>query len=143
MIILGIDVGGTFVDFVLFDSGARQSSVLKRSRSQNVAETVVDGVKELSEVVGIDPADIDLVIHGTTVATNALLEHKGAKTGMLTQVSFLFNSSLSSGVIWVLNSSNIRRLTIFWRGGTPRSSRDCTIAPKRVLQCRISLRTRT
>jgi N-methylhydantoinase A len=85
---IGIDVGGTFVDFIYFDHETDRVEVVKASSGADLAGTVAEGVVTLCAVVGIRPADIDLVMHGTTVATNALLEHRGAKAGMITTEGF-------------------------------------------------------
>ncbi|HEV7564196.1 MAG TPA: hydantoinase/oxoprolinase family protein, partial [Solirubrobacterales bacterium] len=85
---IGIDVGGTFTDFVLFDSDAGEVSVLKLSSGGDTSATMVEGIGELCRQAGVEPRDLGLVIHGTTVATNAILEYKGAKTGMITTEGF-------------------------------------------------------
>src|SRR3954447_24914589 len=85
---IGIDVGGTFTDFVLFDSDAGEVSVLKMSSGGDTSATMVDGIRELCERAGTAPSDLGLVIHGTTVATNAVLEFDGATTGMITTEGF-------------------------------------------------------
>lgn len=85
---IGIDVGGTFIDFIYFDDEAERIDVLKTSSGGDVAATVADGMRQLCGVAGVAPANIDLVMHGTTVATNALLEHRGAKAGMVTTEGF-------------------------------------------------------
>ena len=85
---LGIDVGGTFTDFIMFDTDSQQSWVLKLSSGQDTAATVSDGIDQIASAAGTSPADIDLLIHGTTVATNALLEYEGAEVGMVTTEGF-------------------------------------------------------
>jgi N-methylhydantoinase A/oxoprolinase/acetone carboxylase beta subunit len=85
---IGIDVGGTFTDFVLFDSEASEVSVLKLSSGGDTSATMIEGIRELCDQADVEPADLALVIHGTTVATNAVLEFDGAKTGMLTTEGF-------------------------------------------------------
>jgi N-methylhydantoinase A len=85
---LGIDVGGTFTDFVLFDAETKVSRVLKLSSGVDTAATIIQGIGEITEQAGVTPADVDLLIHGTTVATNALLEYDGAETGMITTGGF-------------------------------------------------------
>ena len=75
MRVIGIDVGGTFTDFVLYDSDHSEPRVLKISSSANAAGA-------------IEPDQIDRVIHGTTVATNAIIERNGARTAMLTTAGF-------------------------------------------------------
>lgn len=82
MVKIGVDIGGTFTDFIAFDRvEVRIHKVL--STPQNPAEAVLRG---LSEVVGADEAKE--VVHGSTVATNALLERKGAKTALITTEGF-------------------------------------------------------
>jgi N-methylhydantoinase A len=77
---LGVDVGGTFTDLVLFDRDARQLRVLKTpSTTQNQSEGILAGIDRL----GIEPAKIDRMVHGTTVATNTALERDGAKMAVL------------------------------------------------------------
>jgi N-methylhydantoinase A len=85
---LGVDVGGTFTDLVLAapDGAALTRKVL--SSSGNYAEAIVQGVRELASAAGIAPDRIAELIHGTTVATNAILERRGARTGLLTTEGF-------------------------------------------------------
>jgi N-methylhydantoinase A len=85
---LGVDVGGTFTDLVLVSPGgvARTRKVL--STTANYAEAIVTGIRELSAQSGIAPRDIGEIIHGTTVATNAILERRGARAGLLTTEGF-------------------------------------------------------
>ncbi len=85
---LGVDVGGTFTDLVLVspDGVARTRKVL--STTANYAEAIVIGVRELASQAGIAARDIGEIIHGTTVATNAILERRGARAGLLTTEGF-------------------------------------------------------
>jgi N-methylhydantoinase A len=77
---LGVDVGGTFTDLVLFDRNAGQLKVLKTpSTAQNQSEGILAGIRKL----GIEPARIDRMVHGTTVATNTALERDGAKMAVV------------------------------------------------------------
>lgn len=85
MRIIGVDVGGTFTDVILVctETGAQYvHKVPSTPESQDIA--VTKGVTEILEKHHIDPHDVDLVVHGTTVATNAMLERKGAKVVLLT-----------------------------------------------------------
>ena len=86
---LGVDVGGTFTDLVLYDA---QSGRLEFAKSPstlgNQSLGVLIGVRQLVERLGIAPAEISFFIHGTTVATNALLERKGAHTGLIVTAGF-------------------------------------------------------
>src|ERR1700739_4876149 len=85
---VGIDVGGTFTDLVAVDDFGRATLTKVPSTPEDPSIGVLDGLKLLAENLGIEPATLlaetERVVHGTTVATNALLEHKGAKVGLLT-----------------------------------------------------------
>ncbi len=85
MKLIGVDVGGTFTDVVLFDSETNETAVHKvPTTSDDPSRGVMRGVLELCRSVAIDPGAITHVYHGTTIATNAVLEYKGARTGMIT-----------------------------------------------------------
>ncbi len=89
MIVLGVDVGGTFTDFVLADLEKQELTIHKTSSTPaNPAIGVVNGLKAICEKAGIRTDDIDSLFHGTTVGTNAMLEHDGAVTGMITNAGF-------------------------------------------------------
>ncbi len=85
---LGVDVGGTFTDLVLVgpDGVARTRKVL--SSSGNYAEAIIAGARDLLADTGAGAADVAEIIHGTTVATNAILERRGAATGLITTEGF-------------------------------------------------------
>lgn len=85
---IGIDVGGTFTDFVYFDDTTDTVNVQKISSGVDIAATIAGGIAELCAANGVDPSELDLVMHGTTVATNAILEFDGARTGMITTEGF-------------------------------------------------------
>ncbi|MEQ1805525.1 MAG: hydantoinase/oxoprolinase family protein, partial [Burkholderiaceae bacterium] len=84
---LAADIGGTFTDLVLETPGARHScKVLTTPRQPELG--VLQGMQRLLEESGVGPGDVGLVIHGTTLATNALIERKGARTALLTTAGF-------------------------------------------------------
>jgi N-methylhydantoinase A len=84
---LGIDIGGTFTDVALEWSGRRfTAKILTTSRAP--AEGVLTSVRAVITEAKIVPQDVELIIHGTTLATNALIERKGAKTALLTTEGF-------------------------------------------------------
>jgi len=86
---LGVDVGGTFTDIVLFNEKYKRFYITKiLSTPQDQTIGIVEGIKKVVKQVGISYNDISYFIHGTTVATNALLERKGAKTALITTESF-------------------------------------------------------
>ena len=85
MKLVGVDVGGTFTDIVFTDTDAGRTLVHKvPTTPADPSLGVLAGIGELCERHGVDPAAIDHVFHGTTIATNAVLEGKGARTGMVT-----------------------------------------------------------
>ena len=84
---VGIDVGGTFTDVVLEAGGARTSAkVLTTPRSPEAG--VIEAVREVLRKAGLRPGDVGLVLHGTTLATNAVLERRGARTALVTTEGF-------------------------------------------------------
>src|SRR6185312_5557826 len=86
---LGVDVGGTFTDLFLTDDGdQRQWRVKTPSTPSDPSEGVLSGVRRICEAAGIVPGDLGNVVHGTTVATNAVLESKGARVGLITTQGF-------------------------------------------------------
>ncbi len=89
MLLVGVDIGGTFTDLALYDSSDERLVVHKvRSTPDDPGRALITGIEELSERAGVAPAKLDGILHGTTVATNAVLEHRGARTGMLTTEGF-------------------------------------------------------
>ena len=86
---IGVDVGGTFTDLILVDEVAGKISVDKvPSTPSDPSIAVVAGVRQVCEKAGTALEDIDLLLHGTTVATNIALEHKGAEVGLITTEGF-------------------------------------------------------
>ena len=86
---LGVDVGGTFTDLALYDTDTDRLEFAKTpSTPVNQALGVAAGIRELMERHGVSPDRIDFFIHGTTVATNTLLERKGAKTALIVTAGF-------------------------------------------------------
>jgi N-methylhydantoinase A len=85
MYYLGVDTGGTFTDFALFDTRTRELATFKvRSVPSDPAAAVEAGLRRMRERLGVAPASIARFIFGTTVATNAILERKGAAVALLT-----------------------------------------------------------
>src|ERR1700751_5814871 len=86
---LGVNIGGTFTDLVVVDetTGAvRVGKVL--TTSKDPAQGVEHGVQGLLSEAGVEHGAIRAVVHGTTLATNALIERKGARTALLTTAGF-------------------------------------------------------
>src|SRR2546427_9107227 len=83
--LIGVDVGGTFTDLILMDEATGQVRIAKVPTTvRNQAEGVLAALRE----AGIAPAAIKALVHGTTTATNALLERKGAVAGLITTAGF-------------------------------------------------------
>src|SRR4029077_11520235 len=85
---LGADVGGTFTDLVLVAPDGRAMTRKVLSTTANYAEAVVRGIRELLAAAEATGGDIAEIVHGTTVATNAILERRGARTGLITTKGF-------------------------------------------------------
>src|SRR5438132_6371473 len=82
---LGVDVGGTFTDLIYVDDEAGRILVHKLATTpDDPAEGTVRGIRELTEQAGESPSSLDQVFHGTTIATNIVIEHNGATVGMIT-----------------------------------------------------------
>jgi N-methylhydantoinase A len=84
---LGVDIGGTFTD-VAMEVGRKLHSIKVLTTYAAPEQAILDGVQRVVRDAGIKMPDIDLIIHGTTLATNALIERKGAKTAFLTTLGF-------------------------------------------------------
>ncbi len=86
---LSVDVGGTFTDIVMFDDVKKKVYTTKvHSTPHDSSIGIENGIKKICKQLGIAPGEIAYFIHGTTVATNALLERKGAKTALVTTKGF-------------------------------------------------------
>ncbi len=89
MKLLGIDIGGTFTDFVLLDAARGELRTAKLLTDPAAPDGVVmKGIVRLLEKSGVPPAEIDYVVHGTTLVTNAVIERKGVPTYLLTTRGF-------------------------------------------------------
>ena len=86
---IGVDVGGTFTDLALIDEGSGALTIGKvPSVPTDPAVGILQGIQQLLTENGIAPKEVTYLAHGTTVATNTLLQHKGAKTGLITTRGF-------------------------------------------------------
>ena len=90
---IGVDVGGTFTDIILESDkvacaagGVVVHKVPSTPEDQSVG--VIRGIREICDIAGVAPSDVEKVVHGTTVATNAVIEYDGAEVGMLTTRGF-------------------------------------------------------
>ncbi|MBW6399099.1 hydantoinase/oxoprolinase family protein [Roseomonas sp. HJA6] len=85
---LAVDIGGTFTDIVLELGGGRFVSGKYLTTHDAPERAVLEGTRDLLVRTGTAPADIRLMVHGTTLATNALIERKGARTALVTTAGF-------------------------------------------------------
>jgi N-methylhydantoinase A len=85
---VGVDVGGTFTDIVLLGSDGTIHTKKISSSVENYAQAIVEGLTEVFRESGLGGASIEEIRHGTTVASNAILEHKGVRTGLITTKGF-------------------------------------------------------
>ncbi len=89
MRIIGVDIGGTFTDVYYVDNDADEQLIHKVSTTpDDPSKGALTGIQEMCELASVDPGTIDYVLHATTIATNAVLEHEGAKTGMITTENY-------------------------------------------------------
>jgi len=84
----GVDIGGTFTDIVLLGSDGTVHTKKVSSSVDNYAQAIVDGLIEVLAESGLAKRAIEEIRHGTTVASNAILEHKGARVGLITTKGF-------------------------------------------------------
>ena len=83
--VVGVDVGGTFTDLVLLD---QSSGAVRLAKVASTLDNQAHGVLNALQEVGANLAEVDLIVHGTTTTTNAVLERKLSKTGLITTKGF-------------------------------------------------------
>jgi len=89
VILIGVDVGGTFTDVVVTDTESARTAIHKvPTTAENPALGVIRGLEEICARARVAPAEVAHLMHGTTIATNAVLEHDGARTGMVTTAGY-------------------------------------------------------
>jgi N-methylhydantoinase A len=84
---LGVDIGGTFTDVVLEKDGEPFSTKVLTTYAAP-ENAIIDGMHQVCSKAGVSPSQVDQIIHGTTLATNALIERRGAKTALITTEGF-------------------------------------------------------
>ena len=86
---IGVDVGGTFTDFVLHDPRRGLVATGKRLTTPgDPSEAIVAGIRRLLDETGLSPGDLHSVVHGTTLVTNTVIERTGATVGLITTEGF-------------------------------------------------------
>jgi N-methylhydantoinase A/oxoprolinase/acetone carboxylase beta subunit len=88
MNLIGVDIGGTFTDLMLADVERGAIWTHKVPTTTDPSIGMVQGVLELCAQAGVEPGAVDHLLHGTTIATNALLEHDGAIVGLITNQGY-------------------------------------------------------
>ena len=101
---LGVDIGGTFTDFVLLEHATGVATLHKQlTTPDDPSEAVIEGIDYLLKETGVDISAVSSVVHGTTLVTNALIERRGSPTGML----------VTKGMRDVLDIAKERRYDLF------------------------------
>jgi len=126
---LGVDVGGTFTDLIVIDEATGRAWRDKvPSTPHDPSEAVVAGAKQLADKAGISPAELSQFLHGTTVATNAVLEHKIARVGLIVTEGYRHILQIARSLVpgglaaWIV-----------WPKPTPMAPLEATIeAPERI-----------
>src|SRR3954447_1718481 len=86
---VGLDIGGTFTDFVLYDAEQRRISLYKcLTTPDDPSIAALQGLATLTAEAGITLGDVSEIVHGTTLVTNAIIERRGARLGLLTTQGF-------------------------------------------------------
>jgi 5-oxoprolinase (ATP-hydrolysing) len=85
---LGVDVGGTFTDLIYVDDAGAVRVHKVPSTPADPSQATMDGALEICDLAGMAPAEVDQFFHGTTVATNIIIEHSGAEVGLITTRGF-------------------------------------------------------
>lgn len=107
---LGIDIGGTFTDVVIYDHTTNtQTSTKILTTYGDPSDAVMEGITALIEKAGFDPNSFGRVVHATTLFTNALIERRGARTGLITTEGFLDNIEIGRERKFSLYDIDIRK----------------------------------
>ena len=85
---VGVDIGGTFTDIVFLNDAGHLLTRKVSSSVDDYARAIAEGLTAVFRDTDLDAAQVDEVLHGTTVASNAILEMKGARTGLITTAGF-------------------------------------------------------
>jgi N-methylhydantoinase A len=120
---IGVDIGGTFTDLVALDEG---TGAVVNTKALSTPRDLLDGVLRCVDQTGVRLSDCRLLIHGTTIAINALLEQKGARTGLITTAGF-------RDVLEIGRGNFLRMYDVIYRRPTPLVPRGrCLEVPERL-----------
>jgi N-methylhydantoinase A len=130
--LVGVDIGGTFTDCVVLDRGGRITATKSSSTPPNFAEGMLAAMRIAAERLGLSFEEfckaVGVLTHGTTVGTNALIQRKGAKVGLITTRGHEDAIHIMRGSRGV-SSRDIRKVVHF-----PESSKPVPIVPKRLIE---------
>ena len=107
---IGVDVGGTFTDLILYDDASGSVALAKRPTTSDAPEEAV--LESISDAAGAVVGRADYFLHGTTVGLNALLQRSGARVGLLATAGF-------RDVLEIRRGSREEMLNLWWRPPTP------------------------
>ena len=121
---IGFDIGGTFTDFILHDSETGQITLHKcLTTPADPSVGAMEGLIALCAEVGIALKDVGELVHGTTLVTNAVIERKGAKLGLLTTKGFRDSLEMGKEQRYdIYDRSRPSMWCNFWCGPEPSSS---------------------
>ena len=120
---LGVDIGGTFTDLVLVDD---VSGEVRTTKSSSTPDDPIRGVMDVIQQLGASHSEIETLVHGTTVATNAMLERKGARTGFICTKGF-------RDIIFIQRMNRKHHYDLTWdKPKLPVRRRDCLEVTERV-----------
>lgn len=108
MPMVGVDIGGTFTDVVLMDPASGPSVVKVPSVAGDYVAGLINGVEQLS----IEPSEIGLLVHGTTIATNAIISRTGADVAVITNLGF-------RDVLLLRRSDRADQFNLWWQAAEP------------------------
>jgi N-methylhydantoinase A len=130
--LVGVDIGGTFTDCVVLDRGGRITATKSSSTPPNFAEGMLAAMQLAAQRLGLTfeqfCKEVEVLTHGTTVGTNALIQRKGAKVGLITTLGHEDAIHIMRGSRGV-TSRDIRKVVHF-----PESSKPVPIVPKRLIE---------
>src|SRR3984893_5507539 len=86
---IGVDIGGTFIDFCILETGTNRLESLKvLTTPDDPGRELMDGLTLLEERYGLDPKEVTAFVHGTTVGINTVIQRKGARMALITTAGF-------------------------------------------------------
>lgn len=106
---LAVDIGGTFTDIVLEHAPGQHLSGKYLTTHDAPEAAVLEGTRDLLERAGVKPSELKVVLHGTTLATNALIERKGARVALVTTAGFRDTIEIAHEHRFAVNDINMRR----------------------------------